>query len=231
MLRRAITKVSSSTRTKQRGWGGARPGAGRKKKPGKLDPPHRARPEISELSAVHIVLRTRSEVPRLRQRRVYRELQEVLAERPGQPDFRVCQLSIQARELEVLVEASSKHALSEGMRRFNILVAKAINRALGRSGTVFAYRYEAKVISTPAQASVLCAWRRYGAHEREGRGVVLDPYASAATFDGWIAGVARPLVGGLEPLTLDTPRTRLLRSGWRKDGGPRETPGPHTRKR
>ena len=57
-------------RPKRRGRGGARAGAGRKKGPRRSDPPHRVRPQHRRWEPVHVVLRTRESVPRLRRGKV-----------------------------------------------------------------------------------------------------------------------------------------------------------------
>ena len=59
---------------RRKSWGGARKGAGRKKTGKRRDARHRARPEINNHHVQHAVLRTRTDVPRLRRRATYDEL-------------------------------------------------------------------------------------------------------------------------------------------------------------
>ena len=153
-----------------RTWGGRRDGAGRKKKPGKKDPLHRARPELRAYHPVHVVMRVKKGVGRLRKGRAYRAIRRSLVKCLGDQSFRVCHISVQANHLHFLVEASDRRALSVGMQRLNILTARALNRELGRRGTLFEFRYHATQIKSPKQARhslayVLNNWRRHNEDE------------------------------------------------------------------
>ena len=101
-------------------WGGAREGAGRKKTGTCLDAPHRARPALSKHHPIHVVLRTRKDVPRLRRGPVLRAIERALRHVLGQHAFRVVHMSIQHNHLHLLVEADDKDALSHGMRSLTI---------------------------------------------------------------------------------------------------------------
>ena len=50
-----------------------------------------------------------------------------------------------------LVEAEDKNALARGLQGLEIRVAKAVNRASRRKGHVFADRYHARILKTPAE--------------------------------------------------------------------------------
>jgi REP element-mobilizing transposase RayT len=214
--------------------GGARPGAGRKKKVGKHDPAHRTRAEHKNYQPVHVVMRIRKGIPRLRKRTVYHAIRRVLARHLGQLAFRVCHLSIQGSHIHYLVEASSKRALAKGMQRLNNLTARAINRAFGRKGSLFAYRYHATPITSPRQARnalayVLNNWRRHNEDENSARMryVAVDTYASGYSFTGW-SNVAAGAPAGHYTLPVDPARTWLLDIGWRRHGtiDAWRTPGP-----
>jgi REP element-mobilizing transposase RayT len=219
-----------------RTWGGKREGAGRKKMKGKHDAPHRKRPALRRYRPVHAVMRVMKGMPKLRQGRTYRAIRKSLVKCLGNDAFRVCHVSIQGTHLHFLVEATDERALSAGMKRLNILVAKAINRELGRRGKVFAHRYHATQITSPKQARhslayVLNNWRRHREDETCERAHLasLDPYASGLSFDGWSIGrFAMP--ADYTPLPVSEPSTWLLRVGWRKHGliDVREVPGPLT---
>jgi REP element-mobilizing transposase RayT len=219
---------------KPRTHGGARPGAGRKRKPGKKDPAHRTRREHKRYQPVHVVMRVRKDVPRLRKRIVYQAIRRVLARHLGQLGFRVCHLSIQSNHVHYLVEASSKKTLATGMQRLNNLTARAINRALRRKGSLFAYRYHATAITNPRQARNTLAYvmnnrRRHNEDESSVRMryVALDTYATGYSFKGWCGG---PLAApeGHPKLPVDEARTWLLAIGWSRHGKIDEwrTPGP-----
>jgi hypothetical protein len=110
------------------------------------------------------------------------------------------------------------------MQGLAVRLARALNRSLGRRGTVFADRYHHRVLTTPRQVRnalgyVLCNARKHRvAPHRSGW---LDPLSTAAWFDGWTHGTAND-----ERMT-PPPRTWLLRVGWRRAGliDPDHTPG------
>jgi len=92
-------------------------------------------------------------------------------------------------------------------------------------GQVFAYRYNAKAITSPRQmrntlAYVLNNWRRHQEHlrsEAAGRSR-LDPYSTAIRFDGWKEAPQLAVRDDYEPLPAAAPETWLLRVGWRRHG-------------
>ena len=206
-------------------WGGAREGAGRKKTGRCLDAPHRMRPEISKHHPIHVVLRTRKNVPRLRRGPTYRAIRHALQHVLGEHTFRVVHMSIQHNHLHFLVEAEDKHALSHGMRSLAITVARAINRVLGRKGRVFEYRYSTKPITNPRQmrnalSYILNNWRRHNEHLRSAaaRHARIDPYSTAIHFAGWREASRFAIPDGYEPLPSAAPQTWLLRVGWHRHG-------------
>ena len=206
-------------------WGGARKGSGRKKTGRCLDVPHRARPDVIARYPLHVVLRTRKDVPRLRRGPTYRAIDRALRQTLGEPGFRVVHTSIQHNHLHFLIEADDKAALSHGMRSLTITAALAINEACGRSGHVFAYRYNAKPITNPRQmrnalSYVLNNWRRHKEHLRSdaaGRSR-LDPYSTAIRFGGWKEAPVMNVTADYEPLPAAAPQTWLLRVGWQMHG-------------
>lgn len=208
------------------GWGGARMGAGRKKSMMRRhDPPHRARPELGGSRPVHVVLRVRRDVPRLRCGRTYLVIRRALAACLGRAEFRVVHASIQHNHLHFLVEARDREALIRGMQGLAIRLARAINRDLGRSGKLFEYRYHATPITSSRQthralAYVLNNWR----HHREDLAserimqAKLAPYASGLAFGGWAGAPRFLLPPDYAPLPVAPPRTWLLRAGWMRHG-------------
>lgn len=173
-------------------------------------------------------MRVRVDIASLRQPTIFVAVREVLTKMRDDDDrFRVCHISIQSNHLHYIVEAIDKRALSMGMRKLNNMMSRAINRAFGRRGSVFAFRYHATAITNPQQARntlayVLNNWRRH--HEDEHRPGAIDPYSSGDLFDGW----SRPIPAAtFTPLPVSAPRTWLLREGWKRHGliNPSEEPG------
>ena len=218
-----------------RTWGGKREGAGRKRMKGTHDSPHRTRPVHCERDPVHVTCRVKNGVGRLRKRHVHHAIKQALVKYVLLPTFRVVHTSIQGNHIHMLVEARDKDAIAAGMRVLEIAMALAINKSLKRSGKVFEGRYHRVDITSPRQARnalayVLNNWRRHceDVNTPGAENVLIDPYSTAASFDGW-----RDLdeVPTWDRLPSATPRTWLLRVGWRQHGllGVREVPGPLAR--
>jgi REP element-mobilizing transposase RayT len=204
-----------------RTWGGRRENAGRK--PGSVRPgvPHSRREPLPRNVAVHVTMRAREGLPRLRTHRGWQALRAAVRGVLGREGLRVCELSLMTNHVHLIVEADDRLALSGGMNALGTSLAKRINRVLGRSGRVFAGRYHARVLKTPlevkrALAYVLNNARKHAA--QGGRRLAqgwLDPFSSARAFTGWRDIAAR---AGTEPQWLARAATWLLRVGWRRHG-------------
>ena len=216
-----------------RGHGGKRAGAGRKKSGRRIGTPHRARPELSPRHPVHVTLRLRRRFPELRTRDWYALIRRVMTHYLGGEDFRICHGSIQNTHLHFLVEARNKRALSRGMQSLTIRLAQALS--LSGVGKVFDDRYNAVQIRTPRQARnslayVLNNWRRHREDFAGGRriGAAIDSYSTAVSFTDWSERPRYELPAGYVPLPASPPRTSLLRWEWKRHGliDPFEVPGP-----
>jgi REP element-mobilizing transposase RayT len=203
-------------------WGGKREGAGRKRASERPSVAHGPRPELAARYPVHVTLPIVRGVPSLRVRRTYRALEDAL--RAGRERFglRLVQFSAQSNHVHMLVEAEGRASLSRGMQGLAVRVARALNRAWARTGTVFADRYHAHVLRTPrevrnALAYVLENARKHGVRLIE----ALDPFSSGAWFDGWSD---RSAVCGDSDAPVARARTWLLRIGWRLHGEIRAAP-------
>jgi REP element-mobilizing transposase RayT len=175
--------------------------------------PHRRRASHEARCPVHATLRLHPGLPSLRGARLFAAIRRALAAASAQR-FRVLHFSVQADHLHVLVEADETTALSRGLQGLAIRAAKAVNRTLGRRGTVWGDRYHARTLATPREVRnalvyVLNNWRK---HIPGARG--LDARSSAGWFDGWRAAVARPS----GPIPVAVARTWLARIGWRRWG-------------
>ncbi len=127
------------------------------------------------------------------------------------------QYSVQRDHLHLIVEADDKKALSRGMRGLAIRCARAVNRALGRRGALWADRYHARALSTPRMVrnALVYVLANAAKHLRAVAG--LDPCSSAPWFDGFReAEACPPTLRGVPPTR--PPRTWLLRVGWRRYG-------------
>jgi REP element-mobilizing transposase RayT len=216
--------------------GGRRKGAGRKRG---TRVQHLARPKLNGRTPVHVTLRLLPEIGRLRRRDQYRAIRQALARAAHRDDCRICQYSIQGNHLHLIVEPGSTQGLSRGMIAFKTSCARRLNGVVGRTGRVFADRYHARYLTSPAQvrralAYVLNNWRRHGEH-RANPDWRTDPFSSADFFEGWAEDqtrtrrTARWLPPEETPPVADA-RFWLLTTGWRRYGAisTREVPGPRS---
>jgi REP element-mobilizing transposase RayT len=168
---------------------------------------------------VHVTLRVTDAVGRLRRRRPDAAIRECLRAVGTAGSLRVVHYAVLPNHLHLLVEAADAMALASGMQRLAIRMARALNRLAGRRGRVFADRYHARILRTPLEARRALAYvlnnaRRHGL-VRGGTAVGwLDPYSSAAVFDGWRGRVLRSVFA----VPVAAPRSWLLRLGWRRHG-------------
>ncbi|HTJ46226.1 MAG TPA: transposase [Kofleriaceae bacterium] len=176
---------------------------------------------------MHIVLRVTHEVSNLRTPKAYRAIRRAVDRCRARADFRVTHASIQSNHIHLLVEADDKDALRSGMQGFAISAARRLNRELRRArGEVFAYRYHATAITSPAQARnavsyIVNNWRHHRCDRYDVRR--FDPYASAHAIREW--RIARDP----DQLPVVSPTTWLLTDGYRRGGEPirpDEVPGP-----
>jgi len=146
----------------------------------------------------------------------------------------IIHLSIQGTHLHLIIEAKDRLRLARGVQAFAISAARRINRAISertgvrRTGTVFADRYHATILTSPRQvrhalAYVLNNWRRHGEDQRRiARRWQMDPFSSGAYFDGWKERDRElfipPLPDTYQPMVVWFARSWLLTSGWRRHG-------------
>jgi len=226
-MRRTERKTKRGRKPRQttfvfRTWGGRREGAGRKpKRPGAVS--HAKRPRLASRYPVHISLRVDDHLPSLRRPDLLEGIEGCLrVVRSVYNNFRVVHYSIQDHHLHLVVEASSRTALSRAMQGLNIRIAKRINKILGRKGTVFTDRYHETILRSPTQTRngisyVLLNSRRHAA--QSGMRFApdwIDDGSSGRFFDGWRGLRVRPPPD--EEPTVSEPQTWILSTGWRRLG-------------
>src|SRR5688572_24695290 len=130
-------------------WGGARRNAGRRANSGRRPVAHRARGRHSAAIPMHVTMRLR--VRSLRSQFVFPTILDVLsrANRRGGERFRIVHFSVQWDHLHLLVEASGRRELVEGMRGLSVSLARNVNRLLFRRGALSADRWHGRALATP----------------------------------------------------------------------------------
>jgi REP-associated tyrosine transposase len=133
----------------ERRHGGKRLGAGRPKNR-KSRVPHLRRARFKKMP-VHITLKVLDAVGDLRTEKRFLRIQRAFYFACDRLGMRVLQFSVQGNHIHLVVEAADQEALSRAMQGLLIRLAKGINRASSRHGTVFADRYHAHILKTPTE--------------------------------------------------------------------------------
>ena len=218
-MKRSAKKKSKSRGTQLElayppGRGGVRPGAGRKPKGEKAGVSHAGREEFHARYPVHVAMKVVDGLPSLRSRPMFRVVQQAILEARERLGMRVCEYSVQANHLHLIVEAEGKVALSRGMRGLAVRIAKGVQRIAGCAGRVLADRYFAHILRTPIEVKNALQYVLENARRHGWRAIMFDPCSSALWFDGWrhLVDVPPP------PSPLARARSWLLRIGWRHGG-------------
>jgi len=206
-------RTSRQLELRQRTWGGQREGAGRKPTAGRRTVPHTRRAPHDRRCPAHVTLRAGIGVPSLRDERLLSVLRATFRS-ASTARFRVVAFSIQADHLHLVAEADGPTLFTRGMQGLAIRVAKAVNRALGRRGSVWGDRYHARLLRTPREVRTAFVYvlNNFRKHVRASSGI--DPYSSASWFDGWRNRATR----SHEASPVAAPRTWLGHVGWRRGG-------------
>ena len=198
------------SKRRKNGWGGARPGAGRKKRYPRIHVDHVARPRFTELAAFHVTLRLRKGLPTLRAHETVRTIKALFAAAVDQGRLAPAVWSLQRNHIHMLVEAGTTAELSKGMHSLDLRIAKALNRLWGRKGPVFEERYFARPIEGPRDLRntlryVLLNHKRHGCRQS-----TVDWASSGPWFEFW---AERGIVPPPGPRPVAAYRTDLLREG------------------
>ncbi len=209
------------------GRGGARPGAGRKPKiPGQPGVDHRPRAPFASRFPVHVTLKLRSGLPRLRSKTTHEALRAAFAAGSARNltgAFRLCHYAILTDHLHLICEAEGRAALSRGLQGLKIRIARALNKLWSLSGSVFADRYDDHILKSPREVrNALCYLFGNGRkHAVQGREFSVSQAIDTFTSAPWFAGFReRVTVHGLEAIVrpVTDARTWLLTEGWLRHG-------------
>jgi REP-associated tyrosine transposase len=136
---------------KRSGWGGARPGAGRKPKGERAGVPHLKRARLVAGRPIHVTVRMRADVWNLTTRRCLPVVEAAFSAGAERFGFELVQYSVQPDHIHLLVEAANQRALGRGMKGIGVRLSRGLNKLMEREGTVLDDRYEPRVLATPAE--------------------------------------------------------------------------------
>ena len=209
------------------GRGGARPGSGRKPKiPGQPGVDHRPRAPLANRFPVHVTLKLRSGLPRLRSKATYDALRAAFAAgcaRNLSGAFRLCHYAVLNDHLHLICEAEGRQALSRGLQGLLIRIARALNKLWSRRGSVFADRYHDHILKSPREVrnALRYVFGNGKKHAAEGREVSVPQAIDTFTSAPWFAGFRKRItVVGIEAIVrpVTFARTWLLTEGWLRHG-------------
>jgi REP element-mobilizing transposase RayT len=184
------------------GHGGRREGAGRPKTKHMVS--RRARPALNWRYPLHVVLRLRPDVGRLRDMVRFKHVKKAFRDGCQKFGLRMCEFSVQNTHIHLIVEADDKTALSRGMQALEIRLAWQINRTRKIRGRVFADRYYARPLRTMTEVSNAVHYVHYNwRHHGDKIGLPVDPFSTLsgeACFYSWHD----------DAMTVAPPRTWLL---------------------
>jgi REP element-mobilizing transposase RayT len=218
--------MARSQKTKQlefrlKTWGGKRKGAGRKRVAPRPRVPHLLRPELHRNHPVLVTIRICDGVPSLRQRAAWDAIVQLFCKARGRFGMHIVEYSILANHLHLIVECEGKDSLARGMRGLNTRLAKRLNRVFKRRGKLVDGRYHSRALATPLEVRNALHYVLFNAARHRARAgkpaapSPIDPRSTAARFTGWRSPPQHP---STKDFGNSSPRTWLLRIGWKRHG-------------
>ncbi|MBK8096547.1 MAG: transposase [Planctomycetes bacterium] len=207
--------------------GGRRAGAGRKPNGPEAGVDHRTRAALAARFPVHVTVKLRSGLPRLRRREEYAALRAAFAAGcrgvGATGAFRLCHYAVLNDHLHLIVEAHERLALSRGIQGLLVRIAKKLNTLWQRKGKVFADRYHDHILKSPRETRNALRYVLQNARHHAAKGRMVDASAPIDLFTSapWFDGFREPIrVRGLEAIVrpITDSRTWLLTLGWRRHG-------------
>lgn len=196
--------------------GGARRGAGRKRRSPRSRVSHRARSRLAARHPVMVTVRLRSGLPSLRRAgefTVVRYRFELAADRFG---ARLVHYTVQSNHLHLIVEAQDERALARAMKGVLVRIARGLNKLWRRRGPIFDDHYHARILKTPREVRNAPVYVLQNARKHGARLAGVDPFSSGAAFEGWKDRVRGTIAASAS--SLARARSWVLCVGWRRHG-------------
>jgi putative transposase len=100
---------------------------------------------------VHVTLKVRRGIPNLRASARFRAIHQAFQAARGRNGVRLAEYNVLGDHLHLIVEADSSTWLSRGLQGLCVRLTRALNRILGRRGSVFADRFHSRLLRTPTE--------------------------------------------------------------------------------
>ncbi len=210
--------------------GGRRPKSGRKAKRyadgSRVHASHGRRARFAKSRPLHVTIELVPGLPSLRSPRLAPVVCDAVQRANERDDFAIVHVCLLSNHVHLICEADGREALSGGLQGLNVRVAKAINRALGRTGRVIRERYHVHVLESAAEVRnavqyVVRNAERHGLYDawcERGAAPRPDPYSSAAWFPYWREGALELSPLQLAASVVKPAQTYLMRAAF--EGAP-----------
>jgi len=172
-----MTKPRGQLKLEFRSWGGKRRRAGRKPMGVRAGVRHAKRPGLSKHLPVHVTWRVRPEIWNLRGPKCFAAIARSFARGCDRRGFRLAHFSVQSNHMHLIAEAPNEVLLARGLQGLAVRIARGVNRAMSRTGKVFADRYHEHVLRTAAEVANAVAYvvGNFARHAlRSGRQIATD---------------------------------------------------------
>lgn len=129
---------------------------------------------------LQVRLQIAPDVTNLRSRRSFQAIEAAIVAGAGRFEVAIVAFAADGESVHLLVEAASRAALARAIQGLSIRLAKRLNRLTERKGRVLADRYDARVLSTPAEVAQVVTEMRKRAGSWAGAPEVALPWPPAA---------------------------------------------------
>jgi REP element-mobilizing transposase RayT len=163
---------------------------------------------------LHVTLRIARGLPSLRRPNALDVVLGAIGALREREGFRLVHFAVLSNHVHLIAEAEDGPALTSGMRRLGVRLARRLNRLWRRSGQVLADRYHARALRTPREVRAALVYVLANARHHGARYSGYDAGTSGAWFDGWRGMAALSLTHA----PVRAAQTWLLRIGWRRRG-------------
>ncbi len=199
---------------------------------------HERRATVAARYPQHVTLRVAADVPSLRRPHFAKVVREAIAAAQREA-FRIVQFNVLSNHLHLIIEAETVKDRALGIASLEVRLARRINILVGRTGKLFPERYHARALTSPTEVRNALRYVLNNALHHDPNITFclgedwIDPYSSAAWFDGWDRPIVVDAPWKSELLAMPAPtvkaRSWLLSVGWRRRGLIRFDEMPGTR--
>lgn len=138
---------------------------------------HIEREEIFRTTSLHLTIKVRSHKADIKSKLVLRALHHAIL-RARRKGLKIIHYTLEYNHIHLLVEASDKSVVHQGMQALGISLSKRINKIKGVTGSVYKHRYHLRKITSPRELkNVLHYIFNNGIHHSRTKSI-LDPYNS-----------------------------------------------------